>query len=68
MTTSLPVIVYAKELNVSKEMMLRALVVSNLITIHMKTGIGRLSAYCTGDEPFLYSRRMGEPDSEKGMV
>ena len=45
-TTSLPVIVYAKELNVSKEMMLRALVVSNLITIHMKTGIGRLSAYC----------------------
>ena len=46
MTTSLPVIVYAKELNVSKEMMLRALVVSNLITIHMKTGIGRLSAYC----------------------
>ena len=28
------------------EMMLRALVVSNLITIHMKTGIGRLSAYC----------------------
>ena len=27
-------------------MMLRALVVSNLITIHMKTGIGRLSAYC----------------------
>ena len=46
MTCSLPVIVYAKELNVSKEMMLRALVVSNLITIHMKTGIGRLSAYC----------------------
>ena len=46
MTTSLPVIVYAKELNVSKEMMLRALVVSNLITIHMKTGIGRLSASC----------------------
>lgn len=46
MTASLPVIVYAKELHVSEEMMLRALVVSNLVTIHLKTGIGRLSAYC----------------------
>lgn len=46
MTASLPVIVYAEELKVSREMMLRALVVSNLITIHLKTGIGRLSAYC----------------------
>ena len=26
--------------------MLRGLVVSNLVTIHLKTGIGRLSAYC----------------------
>lgn len=46
MTTSLPVIEYAKELNATKEQLLRALVVSNLITIHLKTGIGRLSAYC----------------------
>lgn len=46
MTASLPVIVYAKELNCTKEMLLRALVVSNLITIHLKYGIGRLSAYC----------------------
>lgn len=46
MTASLPVIVYAKELHVSREIMLRALVVSNLVTIHLKTGIGRLSAYC----------------------
>lgn len=46
MTASLPVIVYAKELHVSEETMLRALVVSNLVTIHLKTGIGRLSAYC----------------------
>lgn len=46
MTASLPVIVYAEELKVSEEMLLRALVVSNLITIHMKTGIGCLSAYC----------------------
>jgi len=46
MTASLPVIEYAKELQVDKEKMLRALVVSNLATIHQKTGIGRLSAFC----------------------
>ena len=46
MTASLPVIVYAEELGVSREALLRALVVSNLVTIHMKTGIGCLSAYC----------------------
>ena len=46
MTASIPVIVYARELGVSHETMIRALVVSNLITIHQKTGIGRLSAYC----------------------
>lgn len=46
MTASLPVIVYAKHLGVSHEKLLRALVLSNLITIHLKTGIGRLSAYC----------------------
>jgi L-cysteine desulfidase len=46
MTASLPVIVYAEELGASREDLLRALVVSNLVTIHMKTGIGCLSAYC----------------------
>lgn len=46
MTASLPVIVYAKELGVDDETLYRALVVSNLITIHMKSGIGCLSAYC----------------------
>ncbi len=46
MTASLPVIEYAKELNVSEDKLLRALLLSNLITIHQKTGIGRLSAYC----------------------
>ena len=46
MTTSLPVIVYAKELQVSDETLYRALVLANLITTHLKTGIGRLSAYC----------------------
>ncbi len=46
MTASLPVIEYAKELNASREKLLRALVVSNLVTIHQKTSIGRLSAFC----------------------
>ena len=46
MTASLPVIEYAKALNVGREKLLRALVVSNLITIHQKTSIGRLSAFC----------------------
>ena len=46
MTTSLPVIEYAKELGASEEQLLRALVLSNLVTIHQKTYIGRLSAFC----------------------
>lgn len=45
-TCSIPVIVYADEKNVPHEKLLRALLISNLIAIHIKTGIGRLSAYC----------------------
>ncbi len=45
-TVSVPVIEYAKALAVPKERLYRALVVSNLIAIHEKSGIGRLSAYC----------------------
>ncbi|MDO5407398.1 MAG: L-serine ammonia-lyase, iron-sulfur-dependent, subunit alpha [Eubacteriales bacterium] len=45
-TVSVPLIEYAKELNVPKEKLYRALVISNLIAVHEKTGIGRLSAYC----------------------
>lgn len=46
MTCSLPVLEYAKELNVTEEKKYRALALSNLTAIHQKTGIGRLSAYC----------------------
>ena len=46
LTASVPVIEYAKELKVDQETLYRALLVSNLVTIHQKTGIGRLSAYC----------------------
>lgn len=45
-TVSVPVIEYAKEMGSSHEKLVRALVFSNLIAIHQKTGIGRLSAYC----------------------
>ena len=46
MTVSLPVIEYAKELGSTEEELYRALLLSNLVTLHEKEGIGRLSAYC----------------------
>ena len=46
MTASIPVIIYARECGASEETLYRALVISNLVTIHLKTGIGSLSAYC----------------------
>lgn len=45
-TASVPVIVYAKDMKVSHETLMRALTLSNLTAIHQKTAIGRLSAYC----------------------
>lgn len=46
MATSIPVIVYTRGLSLPQEKLYRALVVSNLITLHLKAGIGTLSAYC----------------------
>jgi len=46
MTASLPIIKYAQEKNLSKEEMIRGLVFSHLSTIHLKTNVGRLSAFC----------------------
>lgn len=46
MTASLPIIKYCKERNLSKEQLLRGLVFSHLATIHIKSNIGRLSAFC----------------------
>ena len=45
-TASVPVAIYARELGKSREELLRAVTLSDLVTIHQKTGIGRLSAYC----------------------
>ena len=46
LTASLPVIVFAEEKKLPHDRLLRGLLVSNLIAIHQKTRIGRLSAYC----------------------
>lgn len=45
-TSSIPVLVYGREWKAGQEKIYRALLVSNLVTLHLKTGIGRLSAYC----------------------
>lgn len=45
-TASVPVVVYARELGATDEQLYRALAVSNLVTLHLKSGIGPLSAYC----------------------
>lgn len=46
MTCTIPVVIYADELKVSHEVKLRAVLLSNLLTLHVKEGIGLLSAYC----------------------
>ena len=45
-TCSVPVIIYAEHLKVSHDLLIRSLVLSNLLTTHIKKGIGRLSAFC----------------------
>lgn len=45
-TASVPVVVYGRAMGVEEDRLLRALLVSDLITVHQKTGIGCLSAYC----------------------
>ncbi|WP_331655360.1 L-cysteine desulfidase family protein [Aminipila sp.] len=45
-TVSVPVVEYAKELGADQERMYRALLISNLLSIHIKKYIGRLSAFC----------------------
>lgn len=46
MTASLPIIIYAREKGLTEEQMYRGLILASLVTIHQKTFIGRLSAYC----------------------
>ena len=45
-TTSVPLILYARDNNFSDDNLYRALIFSNLISLYMKDQIGKLSAYC----------------------
>lgn len=45
-TLTVPVIEYAKEYYVSEEKFYRSLTISNLVSIHIKKNIGKLSAFC----------------------
>ncbi len=45
-TASVPVVIYAHALAAGEEKMLRAVLLSDLVTIYLKQGIGKLSAYC----------------------
>jgi len=46
MTSSLALIEYARIQKVDQERLIRALFFSHLATVHIKTNVGRLSAYC----------------------
>jgi len=46
MTASLALIKYAEHFKIEKEQLARALFFSHLSTVHIKTNVGRLSAYC----------------------
>ena len=45
-TVTMPIVVYAKAWNASRELLFRALVLANLLSVHQKKYIGSLSAYC----------------------
>ena len=45
-TASVPLVVWGRAHQAGRELLYRSLIVSNLITIHLKNGIGKLSAYC----------------------
>lgn len=45
-TCCMPILVYARELGSSREQLLRALTLANLVAVHQKRYIGNLSAYC----------------------
>lgn len=46
LTVSMPIITAAEQLGKSQEELYRALAFGNLLTLYIKSGIGKLSAYC----------------------
>lgn len=45
-TVTMPIVTYAREWNAAQDLLYRALVLGNLISVHQKKYIGSLSAYC----------------------
>ena len=45
-TVTMPIVTYAREWNVAQDLLYRALVLANLLSVHQKKYIGSLSAYC----------------------
>ena len=45
-TCTMPVLVYAEEMGVDEDVLYRALVLTNLLSLHQKRYVGSLSAYC----------------------
>lgn len=45
-TVTVPVVIYARDMKADGDLLIRSLVVSNLVAIHIKSAIGALSAYC----------------------
>ena len=45
-TVTMPIVVYAKDLGKNEDELIRALMLGNLIAIHIKASYGRLSAFC----------------------
>ena len=46
LTIATPIYIYCQEMSISEDRMYRALSIANLVPIHLKTRIGRLSAFC----------------------
>ena len=45
-TVTMPIVIYGRAWQADRELILRALVLANLISVHQKKYIGSLSAYC----------------------
>ena len=70
-TVTMPIVTYAREWNAAQELLYRALVLGNLISVHQKKYIGSLSAYCGATSAatgaacgvaYMMLKQKGEPD------
>ncbi|HSK68468.1 MAG TPA: L-serine ammonia-lyase, iron-sulfur-dependent, subunit alpha [Candidatus Limnocylindria bacterium] len=73
LTVSVPVVLRAGQVGADEEATLRALIVSNLVSLHQKRGIGRLSAYCGAVTAAIGASAgiaflEGAPDEQVGQV